>query len=264
MPGIAISISTVEVMQMAVFVGVMGAALLSAIALIRERSRVAAENATLKTRLADANAGLQRCEAMLNLRDQRVVVWGPTTRSPKSSVPAARQRRSRGARRFPRLRAMADAAFGGDARTRRRGAAREGRALRFRRRDARRRAARGAGPQKLRPQHCALRFAVAGAAHAGEADAGEPAARRRPHHHARPSRRPQDAGVDPCRRRQAEMGQPAYAQAVDAADADTAVHEARNSSAARRARLSATGIASAPSSSRRSPPSSTATAANMR
>src|SRR5690606_19437292 len=46
-------------------------------------SRVAAENATLKTRLADANAGLQRCEAMLNLRDQRVVVWGPDNKKPE-------------------------------------------------------------------------------------------------------------------------------------------------------------------------------------
>ena len=38
------SIGTVEVMQLAMFVGVMGAALLSAIWLIRERARTAAEN----------------------------------------------------------------------------------------------------------------------------------------------------------------------------------------------------------------------------
>jgi signal transduction histidine kinase len=78
----ALALSTFEVMQMAVFAGVMGAALLSAIVLIRERARISAENVTLKTRLADANAGLQRTEAMLSLRDQRVIVWGPDNKKP--------------------------------------------------------------------------------------------------------------------------------------------------------------------------------------
>ena len=69
------SISTVEVMQLAVFAGVMGAALLSAIVLIRERARISAENGTLRGRIADLNAALQRSEALLNLRDQRLIVW---------------------------------------------------------------------------------------------------------------------------------------------------------------------------------------------
>ena len=79
----ALSLSAFDVMQMAVFVGVMGAALLSAVVLIRERARIASENTALKSRLADANAGLQRCEAMLNLRDQRVIVWGPDNKKPE-------------------------------------------------------------------------------------------------------------------------------------------------------------------------------------
>ena len=83
LPAIAISISTVEVMQMAVFVGVTGAALISAIVLIRERGRISAENTALKARLADTNATLQRSEAMLNLRDQRVVVWGSDNKKPE-------------------------------------------------------------------------------------------------------------------------------------------------------------------------------------
>ena len=68
----AMSISTVEVMQFAVFAGVMGAALLSAVVLIRERARISTENATLRGRIADLNAALQRSEALLNLRDQRL------------------------------------------------------------------------------------------------------------------------------------------------------------------------------------------------
>ncbi len=81
--GIAISISTVEVMQMSVFAGIIGAALISAIALIRERGRISSENTVLKSRLADANTELRRSEAMLNLRDQRVVAWGPDNKKPE-------------------------------------------------------------------------------------------------------------------------------------------------------------------------------------
>lgn len=75
-------VSTVEVMQLAVFVGVMGAALLSAVVLIRERARTSAENVELRTRVADVNAALQRSEALLNVRDQRVVVWGADNKKP--------------------------------------------------------------------------------------------------------------------------------------------------------------------------------------
>ena len=77
-----VSVSTVEVMQLAVFVGVMGAALLSAVVLIRERARASAENAELRARIADVNAALQRSEALLNVRDQRVIVWGTENKKP--------------------------------------------------------------------------------------------------------------------------------------------------------------------------------------
>jgi signal transduction histidine kinase len=78
-----LSIGTVEVMQAAVFAGVMGAALLSAIWLIRERGRIAAENVTLRARTADLSASLQRSEALLNLRDQRIVVWASEGSKPE-------------------------------------------------------------------------------------------------------------------------------------------------------------------------------------
>jgi signal transduction histidine kinase len=78
-----LSVSAVEVMQAAVFAGVMGAALLSAIWLIRERARIAAENVLLRAKVADINASLQRSEALLNLRDQRVVVWASEKAKPE-------------------------------------------------------------------------------------------------------------------------------------------------------------------------------------
>ena len=52
-------------------VGVVGAALLSAIWLIRERARTFDENALLRSKVADLGAALQRAEAMLNLRVAR-------------------------------------------------------------------------------------------------------------------------------------------------------------------------------------------------
>lgn len=74
---------TAEVMQLAMFVGVMGAALVSAIFLIRERARTASQNVQLRARIADVNAALQRSEALLNLRDQRVVVWTAENKRPE-------------------------------------------------------------------------------------------------------------------------------------------------------------------------------------
>ncbi len=76
-------IGTFEVIQFAVFAGVLGAAMLSAIWLIRERTRIATENADLRGRVADLNAALQRSEALLNLRDQRIVAWSGDNRKPE-------------------------------------------------------------------------------------------------------------------------------------------------------------------------------------
>ena len=69
------SFGTFEVIQAAVFTGVMGAALVSAIWLIRERGRIASDNLDLRGRIAELSTALQRSEALLNLKDQRVVVW---------------------------------------------------------------------------------------------------------------------------------------------------------------------------------------------
>ena len=55
----------------------------SAIFLIRERARTSAQNVELRARIADVNAALQRSEALLNLRDQRVVVWASENKKPE-------------------------------------------------------------------------------------------------------------------------------------------------------------------------------------
>jgi signal transduction histidine kinase len=78
-----LSVDTVEVIQISMFAGVMGAALISAIVLIRERARTSAENVELRNRIADLNASLQRSDALLNLRDQRVVVWASEKQKPE-------------------------------------------------------------------------------------------------------------------------------------------------------------------------------------
>ncbi|TKT82773.1 PAS domain-containing sensor histidine kinase [Aquamicrobium sp. LC103] len=70
-----LSLGTVEVIQLAMLAGVTGAALLSAIWLIRERGRTAAENVKLRERVAELGNALQRSEALLNLKDQRILVW---------------------------------------------------------------------------------------------------------------------------------------------------------------------------------------------
>jgi signal transduction histidine kinase len=77
------SLGTFEVIQFAMFLGAMGAALLSAGWLIRDRGKIAEENATLRAKFADLSHAAQRSEALLNLKDQRIVVWDGSDRKPE-------------------------------------------------------------------------------------------------------------------------------------------------------------------------------------
>jgi signal transduction histidine kinase len=81
-PGLT-SFGAFEVIQVATFAGVMGAAMLSAIWLIRERARIAAENLELRERIAELNGVIQRSDAMLNTKDQRTVVWSAERKKPE-------------------------------------------------------------------------------------------------------------------------------------------------------------------------------------
>lgn len=69
------SVGAFEIIQFAMFLGAMGAALLSAGWLIRDRSKIAGENENLRSKFADLSVAAQRNEALLNIKDQRVVVW---------------------------------------------------------------------------------------------------------------------------------------------------------------------------------------------
>lgn len=71
----SMSLGTVDVIQLALFLGITSAAMLSAILMIRERARIAAENTQLRDRVAELDGALQRSDALLHLRDQRIVVW---------------------------------------------------------------------------------------------------------------------------------------------------------------------------------------------
>lgn len=77
------TISTGEVIQLAILAGVLGSALVCALYMIRERARISRHNAELRTTISDLNARLQRAEALLNLRDQRMVVWSEKETRPE-------------------------------------------------------------------------------------------------------------------------------------------------------------------------------------
>lgn len=70
-----LSLQTSEVIQLATVLGILIAAMISAIWLIRERARTASENGELRGRVAELSGRLLRADAILNMRDQRMVVW---------------------------------------------------------------------------------------------------------------------------------------------------------------------------------------------
>src|SRR5690606_10388147 len=84
------TISTHGALQFAIFAGVMGAAFLCALGVIKLRARSLAEMSVLKGRVAELSSALSRSEALLNLRDQRIVVWptGGDTPSVVGDLPA--------------------------------------------------------------------------------------------------------------------------------------------------------------------------------
>lgn len=70
-----LSVSSLEVVNFAMVIGAISAAMISAIWLIRERGKIDLENAGLRTALADANARLSRHQALIIDRDRQIVVW---------------------------------------------------------------------------------------------------------------------------------------------------------------------------------------------
>ncbi|MCC0030215.1 MAG: hypothetical protein H6891_08140 [Brucellaceae bacterium] len=75
---------SIEVVQLAMFIGAMGSALMLAVWLIRERARTAKQNEQLRGRIAELDASSQRFEAFAALRNQRAILWDGN--SPKPDV----------------------------------------------------------------------------------------------------------------------------------------------------------------------------------
>ena len=69
------AVSSLEVVNFAMVIGAISAAMISAIWLIRERGKIDAENAVLRTSLADANAHVARYHSLVVDRDRRIIIW---------------------------------------------------------------------------------------------------------------------------------------------------------------------------------------------
>ena len=70
-----LSVSSLDVLNFAMVIGALSAAMLSAIWLIRERGKIDNDNTGLRSALAEANAQLSRYQSLVVDRDRRIVVW---------------------------------------------------------------------------------------------------------------------------------------------------------------------------------------------
>ena len=77
-----VTVGSLEVIQFSMFIGAMGAALLAAVWLIRERGKMSGQNLALRSRIADLTAAVERSDALLSSRDSRIVVWDSGTQKP--------------------------------------------------------------------------------------------------------------------------------------------------------------------------------------
>ena len=80
--GLLQSLESTNILMLAVFGGAMSFALMSASWLIRERNQIAVENRKLKAGLADLRARNHLNEALINIPNQRVVVWNGSDDKP--------------------------------------------------------------------------------------------------------------------------------------------------------------------------------------
>lgn len=69
------ALSSADVINFALVIGAISAAMLSAIWLIRERARIETENGDVKAALGDAHARISRYQSLVVDKDRRIVVW---------------------------------------------------------------------------------------------------------------------------------------------------------------------------------------------
>ena len=72
-----------EVITFSVLIGVISAAMISAIWLIRQRGNIETENRDLNTALADANQRISRFQALIADKNRRIVVWDGLSDKPE-------------------------------------------------------------------------------------------------------------------------------------------------------------------------------------
>ncbi|MDX3928452.1 MAG: ATP-binding protein [Shinella sp.] len=72
-----------EIVTFSAFVGVMSAAMFSAIWMIRQRARLESENGELRAGLSDARHGLSRLQALIGDKNRRIVVWDGLSQRPE-------------------------------------------------------------------------------------------------------------------------------------------------------------------------------------
>ncbi len=82
-PVLMLSFSTTDTILLAVFGGAMSFAILSAVWMIRERGSLNESNQQYRQRLSDLRATNERLEALVNVSDQRTVVWDGTDERPE-------------------------------------------------------------------------------------------------------------------------------------------------------------------------------------
>ncbi|MEN0001146.1 MAG: ATP-binding protein [Pseudomonadota bacterium] len=86
LPGIPLTfglqVGTFEVVQLAVFAGALIAAFVSAGWLIKERGRIAGQNAALRGKLSATSARLAQLEALATIEGQKAIIWSSGTSGP--------------------------------------------------------------------------------------------------------------------------------------------------------------------------------------
>lgn len=90
-------LATTEIVTVSMLLGVMSAAMVSAIWMIRQRGRMEAENRQLRAHLSDARHSVSRLQALIGDKNRRIVMWDGLFRQTRISRPtAAGNRRAAG------------------------------------------------------------------------------------------------------------------------------------------------------------------------
>ena len=133
-----------EIVLLAILIGAVTFAVLSAITLINARNRAENENSRLRLEVADLKAATERVEALAASEDQRLVAWGAPGEAPLVAGSIAGKRGdAEGPCGVPGLRDVAAARIGRPPRPCGGATARGGRSLRHRHRDRQRPPDRG-------------------------------------------------------------------------------------------------------------------------